>query len=70
MHPGMMKCRIPSLGHLDLLSSFVEFASSLVHISYILWARNTKFGVWMHLVVVECCVSLSGLCDIDLWPSF
>ena len=25
-----------------------------VHISYILWGRNSKFGVWIHLGMAEC----------------
>ena len=43
-----------------------------VNISYILWGRNSKFGVWMHLGMAECRVPFSGHCDInlDLWPSF
>ena len=43
-----------------------------VHISYILWVRNSKFGVWIHLGMAECRVPFSGHCDLDLdlWPSF
>ena len=43
-----------------------------VHISYILWGRNSKFGVWIHLGMAECRVPFSGHCDLDLdlWPSF
>ena len=41
-----------------------------VHISYILWGRNSKFGVWIHLGMGECRVPFSGHCDLDLWPSF
>ena len=48
----------------------VRPASCPVHISYILWGRNSKFGVWMHLGMTECRVTFSGHCDLDLWPSF
>ena len=41
-----------------------------VHISYILWGRNSKFGVWIYLGMAECRVPFSGHCDLDLWPSF
>ena len=41
-----------------------------VHISYILWYRNSKFGVWIHLGMAECRVPFLGHCDLDLWPSF
>ena len=41
-----------------------------VHISYILWGSNSKFGVWIHLGMAECRVPFSGHCDLDLWPSF
>ena len=27
------------------------------HISYIIWGRNSKFGLWMHLGMAECHVS-------------
>ena len=37
-----------------------------VHISYILWGRNSKFGVWIHLGMGECRVTFSGHCDFDL----
>ena len=39
-----------------------------VHISYIFWYRNSKFGVWIHLGMAECRVPFLGHCD--LWPSF
>ena len=50
----------------------VRPASCPVHISYILWGRNSKFGVWMHLGIVECHVPFLGHCDLDLdlWLSF
>ena len=50
----------------------VRPASCPVHISYILWGRNSKFGVWMHLGIGGCCVLFSGHCDrdLDLWLSF
>ena len=37
-----------------------------VRISYILWGRNSKFGVWIHLGMAECRVPFSGHCDLDL----
>ena len=50
----------------------VRPASCPVHIFYILWGRNFKFGVWMHLGMTECLVPFLGHCDLDLdlWPSF
>ena len=39
-------------------------ASCPVHISNILLGRNTKFGVWMHLGMMECGVPFFG----SLWP--
>ena len=39
-----------------------------MHISYILWGRNSKFGVWMCIGMVECCVPFR-VSDLDLWPS-
>ena len=39
-----------------------------VHISYILWGRNSKFGVWLHFAMAKCRVPFSG--DLDLWFSF
>ena len=43
-----------------------------VHISYILWGRNSKFAVWMHLGMAKCRVPFLGHCDLDLdlWLSF
>ena len=41
-------------------------ASCPVHISYILWGRNSKFGVWMHIEIAKCLVTCSGHCDLDL----
>ena len=43
-----------------------------MHIYYILWGKNSKFGVWMHLGMAERCIPFSGLCDLDLnlWLSF
>ena len=41
-----------------------------MHISYILWNRNSKFGMWMHLGMPECHKLFLGHCDLDLWPSF
>ena len=44
----------------------VRPASCPVHISYILWGRNSKFDLWMHLGMAECRVPFSGHCDHDL----
>ena len=43
-----------------------------VHISYILWGRDSKFGVWIHLGMAECRAPFLGHCDLglDLWHSF
>ena len=45
-------------------------ASCPVHIIYILWGRNPKFGLWLHLGMAEYCVQFSGHCGLDLWPNF
>ena len=42
-----------------------RYASSLVHISYIL-GRNSKFGVWLHLGMAECRIAFGVRCDLDL----
>ena len=39
-------------------------------VSYILWNRNSKFGMWMHLGMPECHKPFLGHYDLDLWPSF
>ena len=43
-----------------------------VHIFYILWGRNSKFGMWIHLGMAECLVPFLGHCalDLDLRTSF
>ena len=41
-----------------------------MHIYYVIWARNPKLGVWVHLGMTKCRVPLLGHCDLDLWPSF
>ena len=50
----------------------VRPTSCPVHISYVLWGRDSKFGVWIHLGMTECRVPFLGHCDLDfdLWPSF
>ena len=58
-----------SFGVIVTLTSFLEY-SWQKHFSYIIWGRNPKFGVWMHLWMVICCLPLWGHCDLDLWPSF
>ena len=45
-----------------------------MHISYILWGRNSTFGVEMHLGMAEChlvVIPYSSHCDLDLdlWPN-
>ena len=49
---------------------YLESALTPVHISYILWGGNSKFGMWMHLGMAECNVPFSGHCDLDLKLSF
>ena len=39
------------------------------HITCIFWNMNPKFGVWVHLWMVECRVLFIGYCDLDFWPS-
>ena len=40
------------------------------HISFIILDRIPKFGVWVHLGMMECRVQFMGHYDLDLWPSF
>ena len=54
---------------LTLTSDLVFRICSFVHIFYILWGRDSTFGVWMHLGMVECRVPFSGQGDFDLWPT-
>ena len=42
--------------------------SCLKLISYIIWGWNRKFGVRIHLGVLECHILFAGHCDLDLWP--
>ena len=35
--------------------------------SYIILARNSNFGVWLHRWMAECHVPCLGHCDIDLF---
>ena len=60
------------LSHCPPVSLSVRRASCPVLISYIIWGRNPKFSVWMHLGMAECRVPWKGHCDLDLdlWPSF
>ena len=44
----------------------VRPASCPVHISYILWGRNFKFGVWMHIEIAKNLVIFSDHFDLDL----
>ena len=37
-----------------------------MHIFYILWGRNSKFGAWMYLGMAECHMQFLGHCDLDL----
>ena len=48
VHLGMVECRVLFMGQCEIdldLTLFIELASSLVHISYILGGNNFKFGV-------------------------
>ena len=56
-------------GVIMTLTPFLEY-SLQEYFSYIIWGRNSKFGVWMHLWMVICCLPLWGHCYLDLWPSF
>ena len=51
------------------LAYFLEL-SCQEHIYFIIWGRNPKFVVWMHLWVLICRGPFSGHWDLDLWPSF
>ena len=51
------------------LTSFLE-QSCLEHISYTNWDMNPKFGVWIHLKMMECHVQFLGHSDLDLWPGY
>ena len=62
--------RYSILGVRPSVRQSVRPASCPVHISYNLWGRNSKFGVWMHHGMTEWGVPLSGHCGLDLWPSF
>ena len=63
-------CPERNFGRHIVIALSVRPALCPVHISYILWGRNSKFGVWMHLGMAECRVPFSGHCDLDLWLSF
>ena len=63
-------CPQRNFGRHIVIALSVRPASCPVHISYILWGRNSKFGVWLHLGMAECPVPFSGQCDLDLWLSF
>ena len=47
-----------------------QYAALSGAMSYILRGRNSKFGVYMHLGMVESHILFSGHCDLDLCPSF
>ena len=51
-----------NFGRHIVIALSVRPASCPVHISYILWGRNSKFSVWMHLGMAECRVPFSGHC--------
>ena len=42
----------------------LSVTSCLEYISYIIWSRNPKFGMWVHLGLVEFRVPFWALCDI------
>ena len=35
-----------------------------------IYNRNLKFGVWVHLGMAECGIPFSGHCNLDLLPCF
>ena len=54
MHPGMAECHIPFLGHCDLdIWPSLENNLCPEHITYNIWARDPKFGVWLHLWMAD-----------------
>ena len=61
---------IPFWVTVTLTSDLVVRILCSEHISYILWGRNSKFGVYMHLGMVESHILFLSHCDLDLWPSF
>ena len=44
----------------------IHLALCQVHISYILWGRNPKFGVWMHIWKTNFGFCISQLCMLVL----
>ena len=67
---GWVSCTIFGHCDLDLWPSFNNNCVRSISLLFIIWDRNPKFCVWMHLGVVECLVPFTGHCDLDLWPSF
>ena len=70
LHLGMMECHVPVLGSLWPWPHFKNTRGRSISPIYIIWGRNPKFGVWMHLWMGICCLPLWGHYDLDLWPSF
>ena len=52
------------------LTKFLETALILVHISYILWDRNSRFWCVNATWDDRMSHTIFGHCDLDLWPSF
>ena len=60
------ECSILFPGHCNLVLA----KSCREYISYILWGRNLKFGMWIDLRAAKCHILFLGHCDFDLWPQF
>ena len=71
MHLGMPECHKPFLGlcDLDLRPSFQELLCP-EHISYIIWCRNTKFGVVIPLRMGEWCIHFWVTLTVTLTSGF
>ena len=65
---GLFSCPQGNFGRHIVIALSVRPASCPLHISYILWGRNSKFGMCMHLGMAEWRVQNLGHCD--LWLSF
>ena len=50
----MVICRVPFWVTVTLTSDLGFRIIKSDQISYIIWARNPKFGVWLHLGMAEC----------------
>ena len=63
MHLWMVIFRVPFWVTVTLTSDLVFRIIVSDQISYIIWARNPKFGVWLHRGMAECHVPSFG----SLW---